>query len=142
LTPQDILVIDEAGKIGTLKLGRVLSQASDAGAQVVMVGGPPPLRSIEAGTVFRSLHDRHGGVGVREVRRQRVDRQREAKRDLATGRNDAARPACEAQGHVHAAATLEAARDARIDGSDPQPEGRPEACRIILTHTNDVVRAR
>ncbi len=69
---------------------RVLSHAAVAEANVVPVGDPQQLQSIEAGTAFRSLHDRCGGARIDEVRRQREDWQREATRDLATGRIGAA----------------------------------------------------
>ena len=141
LSPSDILVIDEAGMVGTRQLERVWSQASEAGAKVVLVGDPQQLQSIEAGAAFRSLHDRHGGARIGEARRQRDDSQREATRDLATGRTDAALAAYEAHGQVHAAANREAAREALIEGWDRDRQAVPEASRIILTHTNDEVRA-
>ena len=40
LTARDVLVIDEAGMVGTRQLERVLSHAADAGAKVVLVGDP------------------------------------------------------------------------------------------------------
>lgn len=141
LSPRDILVIDEAGMVGTRQLERVLSQASDAGAKVVLVGDPQQLQSIEAGAAFRSLHDRHGGARIGEVRRQREDWQREATRDLATGRTEAALAAYETHGHVHAAPTRTVAREALIEGWDRDRQADPETSRIILTHTNDEVRA-
>ncbi len=140
LSPRDILVIDEAGMVGTRQLERVLSQAADAGAKLVLVGDPQQLQSIDAGAAFRSLHDRHGGARIGEVRRQRAVWQREATRDLATGRTVAALAAYEAHGHVHAAASREAARAALIDRWDRDRQDDPEASRIILTHTNDEVR--
>ena len=141
LSPRDILVIDEAGMVGTRQLERVLSQASDARAKVVLVGDPQQLQSIEAGAAFRSLHDLHGGARIGEVRRQREAWQREATRDLATGRTEAALAAYEQHGHVHAASTRATARDAVIEGWDRDRRADPEASRIILTHTNDEVRA-
>ncbi|MCV3272720.1 Ti-type conjugative transfer relaxase TraA [Roseobacter sinensis] len=141
LSPRDILVIDEAGMVGTRQLERLLSHASEAGAKVVLVGDPQQLQSIEAGAAFRSLHDRHGGARIGEVRRQREDWQREATRDLATGQTEAALAAYEAHGHVHAADTRAAAREALIEGWDRNRRADPEASRIILTHTNDEVRA-
>jgi Ti-type conjugative transfer relaxase TraA len=141
LTPRDILVIDEAGMVGTRQMDRVLSQASEAGAKVVLIGDPQQLQSIEAGAAFRSLHERHGGARIGEVRRQRADWQREATRDLATGRTEAALAAYEANGHVHTAPTRAAAREALIEGWDRDRQADREASRIILTHTNDEVRA-
>ena len=49
LTTRDVLVIDEAGMVGTRQLERVLSHAAEAGAKVVLVGDPQQLQSIEAG---------------------------------------------------------------------------------------------
>ena len=65
------------------------------------------LQSIEAGAAFRSIHERHGGVEIGEVRRQREDWQRDATRDLATGRTGDAidayrRPRHGACGRKHA----------------------------------------
>ena len=55
LGARDILVIDEAGMVGTRQLERVLSHAAEAGAKVVLVGDPQQLQSIEAGAAFRSI---------------------------------------------------------------------------------------
>jgi Ti-type conjugative transfer relaxase TraA len=52
LTPRDVLVIDEAGMVGTRQLERVLSHATEAGAKVVLVGDPQQLQAIEAGAAF------------------------------------------------------------------------------------------
>jgi Ti-type conjugative transfer relaxase TraA len=73
LTARDVLVIDEAGMVGTRQLERVLSHAAEAGAKVVLVGDPKQLQAIEAGAAFRSIHERHGGAEIGEVRRQRED---------------------------------------------------------------------
>jgi hypothetical protein len=72
--------------VGTRQLERVLSHATEVGAKVVLVGDPQQLQAIEAGAAFRSIHERHGGAEIGEVRRQRQDWQRDATRYLATGR--------------------------------------------------------
>ncbi len=54
LSTRDVLVIDEAGMVGTRQLERVLSHAEEAGAKVVLVGDPRQLQAIEAGAAFRS----------------------------------------------------------------------------------------
>ncbi|TGP93614.1 MULTISPECIES: Ti-type conjugative transfer relaxase TraA [unclassified Mesorhizobium] len=141
LTAHDVLVIDEAGMVGTRQLERVLSHAADAGAKVVLVGDPQQLQAIEAGAAFRSIHDRYGGVEIGQVRRQREDWQRDATRDLASGRIGAAIGAYEAQGMVHQAASRDEARSGLVERWDRDRQAEPEASRIILTHTNDEVSA-
>jgi Ti-type conjugative transfer relaxase TraA len=141
LTSRDVLVIDEAGMVGTRQLERVLSHAADSGAKVVLVGDPQQLQSIEAGAAFRSIFERHGGAEIGEVRRQREDWQRDATRELAAGRTGEAIHAYDAHGMVHAAETREQARDDLIEGWDRERQASPDKSRIILTHTNDEVRA-
>jgi AAA domain len=136
-----VLVIDEAGMVGTRQLERVLSQAAEAGAKVVLVGDPQQLQAIEAGAAFRSIHERHGGVEISEVRRQREDWQREATHDLATGRAGEAIHAYDTRGMVLSAETREQARDDLIEGWDRDRQASPHRSRIILIHTNDEVCA-
>ena len=141
LTSRDVLVIDEAGMVGTRQLERVLSHATEAGAKVVLVGDPQQLQAIEAGAAFRSIHERHGGAEIGEVRRQRQDWQRDATRDLANGKTGNALEAYRSHGMVHEAQTREQARDDLIDRWNRDRQAAPERSRIILTHTNDEVRA-
>lgn len=140
LGPRDVLVIDEAGMIGTRQMERVLSEAERAGAKVVLVGDAEQLQAIEAGAVFRSLAERHGAAEINEVRRQHEDWQRDATRALATGRTGEAIHAYEQHGMVHAAKTREAARAELIDTWDAQRRADLDKSRIILTHTNAEVR--
>jgi Ti-type conjugative transfer relaxase TraA len=141
LTTRDVLVIDEAGMVGTRQLERVLSHATDAGAKVVLVGDPQQLQAIEAGAAFRSIHERHGGAEIGEVRRQREDWQRDATGYLATGRTGHALAAYRTHGMVHEAQTREQARGDLIQRWDRDRKAFPDKSRIILTHTNDEVRA-
>ena len=141
LTARDVLVMDEAGMVGTRQLERVLSHAAEVGAKVVLVWDIRQLQSIEAGAAFRSIHERHGGTEIGEVRRQREDWQRGATRDLATGRTGEAIHAYDAHGMVHVAQTREQARDDLIDRWDRDRQAAPDRSRTILTHTNHEVRA-
>lgn len=140
LTSRQILVVDEAGMVGTRQLARVLSHAAEAGAKVVLVGDPQQLQAIEAGAAFRSIHERHGGVEIGEVRRQREDWQRDVTRDLATARTGDAIHAYERHGMVHVAETRDQARKNLIERWDRQRQELPDSSRIILTHTNAEVR--
>jgi Ti-type conjugative transfer relaxase TraA len=140
VTSRDVLVIDEAGMVGTRQMERVLSNAADAGAKVVLVGDAQQLQAIEAGAAFRAIHERHGGVEISEVRRQRDGWQQDATRHLATGRTGQAIHAYGERGMVHLAATREVAREELIDRWDQDRQGSPSDTRIILTHTNDEVR--
>lgn len=140
LATRDVLVIDEAGMVGTRQMERVLSHAADAGAKVVLVGDPQQLQAIEAGAAFRAIHERHGGVEITEVRRQHEGWQQGATRQLATGRTGEAIRAYADHGMVHAAETRLAARGALVERWDRERIAAPGQTRIILTHINDEVR--
>jgi len=141
LTNRDVLVIDEAGMIGTRQMERVLSEAEKRGAKVVLAGDPEQLQAIEAGAAFRSVAERHGSVEITEIRRQREDWQRDATRYLATERTSEAIHVYDRHGLVHVAETREQARADLIDRWDRDRAQLRGASRIILTHTNDEVRA-
>jgi Ti-type conjugative transfer relaxase TraA len=141
LNANHVLVIDEAGMIGTRQMERVLSEAQRRGAKVVLVGDAEQLQAIEAGAAFRATAERHGSVEITDIRRQREDWQRQATRALATERTGEAIAAYADAGHVHAAATREAAREELVERWDRDRQASPQASRIILTHTRDEVAA-
>lgn len=140
LDARDVLVIDEAGMIGSRQMERLLSAAEKARAKVVLVGDPEQLQAIEAGAAFRSIAERHSHVEISQVRRQHEDWQRDATRHLATGRTGEALASYEARGMVHAAETRDQAREDLVERWDRDRLKEPGKSRIILTHTNDEVR--
>ena len=137
LTSKHILVIDEAGMIGTRQLERVVTEAEKQGAKVVLVGDPEQLQAIEAGAAFRAAAERHGAVEITAIRRQHEKWQQGATRELATGRTGVAIGRYAEAGFVHVAETRDAARSELVDAWDRDRQARPDTSRIILTHTND-----
>jgi len=135
LTSRDVLVVDEAGMVGSRQMERVLSAAQQAGAKVVLVGDPEQLQAIEAGAAFRALAERHGAAEIGEVRRQREGWQRDATRELATGRTGGALGRYERAGMVEGHGTREEARAALVDGWDAERQQSPNQSRVILAYT-------
>jgi Ti-type conjugative transfer relaxase TraA len=141
LAAGEVLVIDEAGMIGTRQMERVISEAEKRSAKVVLVGDPEQLQGIEAGAAFRSVAERHGWAEITDIRRQRDDWQRVATRQLATGRTDQALAAYTEHGNTHVSETRDQARAGLIERWDRDRAAGPQVSRIILTHTNDEVHA-
>ena len=140
LTRQDVLVVDEAGMIGSEQMERVLRAAERAGCKVVLVGDPEQLQAIEAGAAFRALAERHGARAITAVRRQRKGWQRAATRELATGRTEEALGRYAEAGMVQAAGTRAEAKAALVAGWDAVREQAPQASQVILAYTRDDVR--
>ncbi len=139
LTARDVLVVDEAGMVGSRQLDRVVSRVRAAGAKLVLVGDPEQLQAIEAGAAFRAVAERVGAAEIAEVRRQRAGWQREATRELATGRTAEALGRYAAAGMVAGHGTREAARAALVEGWDRERRGSPHQSRMILAPTNEEV---
>ena len=141
LTRGDVLVIDEAGMVGTRQMRRVLEAAERGGAKVVMVGDPEQLQAIEAGAPFRRLVERHGAMEITEVRRQRDDWQRAATMELATGRTQAAIARYDAAGAVHGHDTRDEARRALVADWMADRVRDPTASQMLLAYTRADVAA-
>jgi ATP-dependent exoDNAse (exonuclease V) alpha subunit len=78
LDARTALVVDEAGMVGSRKLGRLLDHAQRAHAKVVLIGDDRQLASIDAGGGFRALRLRLGASELTENRRQQQAWEREA----------------------------------------------------------------
>lgn len=111
----DVLIIDEAGMIGSRQLAKVLDHAERRGAKVVLVGDTQQLQAIEAGGAFRTIVKRHGAAELSTIQRQRHSWQRQASTDLARGAVPEALAAYRAQGSFHPSPTSSGAMQALID---------------------------
>jgi conjugative relaxase-like TrwC/TraI family protein len=78
LDARTVLVVDEAGMVGSRKLTRLLEHAHQAQAKVVLVGDDRQLAPIDAGGGFRALRLRLGASELVENRRQQQAWEREA----------------------------------------------------------------
>ena len=141
LTMNDVLVIDEAGMLGTRQLERVLAVAEKARAKVVLVGDPAQLQAIEAGAPFRSLASEHGIASLTEVHRQSAPWQRLATGQLAVGRTAEALNAYKNRGGVIQAERREDARHALLARWAHDARREPEASQLVLAYTREEVRA-
>jgi ATP-dependent exoDNAse (exonuclease V) alpha subunit len=84
-----VLVVDEAGMVGTRDLATLARHAADRDTKLLLVGDDRQLPEIEAGGAFRALAVRHGARELREVRRQREPWDRAALGELRAGRAEA-----------------------------------------------------
>jgi len=139
LTHKDVLVIDEAGMIGTRQLARVLEVAEKAHAKVVLVGDPEQLQAIEAGAPFRGIAAQHGVAELTQVRRQRQEWQRAATIELAAGRTRQALAAYEEKGAIVAVEERAQARSALLARWARDAKAEPKASQLVLAYTRDDV---
>jgi hypothetical protein len=138
----DIVVIDEAGMVGTRQMERVAEKLNIIGAKLVLVGDPQQLQPIEAGTPFKGIVNATDAARVTEIRRQTTDWQRQASRDLAEGRVIAALSAYEDRGAVTQAETKNHAIARLVDDyvRDIAQNGT-NASRLAFAHRRKDVHA-
>lgn len=110
----DVLVIDEAGMLGTRLLASLAEEANRASAKVVLVGDPRQLPPIEAGGLFATLGKRVEVIELTENRRQRDPEERAITAALREGRTQLAIERLDAHGHVTVARNSDALRDQMI----------------------------
>lgn len=140
LGARDVLVLDEAGLVGSKQLGRVVKAVQAAGAKLVLVGDAEQLQAIEAGAAFRAVAERVGVIAITEPRRQVPEWQRTATKELATARTDTALDRYQGAGMVHRYATREAAHAGVIAGWDAARRAAPTSSQIIFAHERADVR--
>jgi conjugative relaxase-like TrwC/TraI family protein len=109
LDARTVLVVDEAGMVGSRKLSRLLEHAQQAQAKVILVGDDRQLAAIDAGGGFRALRLRLGASELTENRRQHQAWEREALDLVRSGLVDDAVAAYQAHDRVVAADSKPAA---------------------------------
>jgi Ti-type conjugative transfer relaxase TraA len=141
LTKRDILVVDEAGMLGTRQLEHVLRVAEKAHAKVLLVGDAEQLQAIEAGAAFRGIASSHGVSNLTEVRRQKLDWQRTATQDLSSGRTIDALEAYHKHDNIVAVETRDDARKALIARWAHDHKQDHKASQLVMAFTRDDVKA-
>jgi conjugative relaxase-like TrwC/TraI family protein len=147
LDARTVLVVDEAGMVGSRKLTRLLTHAHRAGAKVVLVGDDRQLGAIDAGGGFRGLRLRLGASVLTDNRRQHQAWERDALELVRDGQVDQAVDAYREHDRVVAARsktelTLELVRDwwtAHQDAQAAETVGEPGKDAVILAYRRDEV---
>lgn len=137
----DVFVIDEAGMVGSRQLARFVGEAEARGAKIVLVGDHEQLQAIGAGAPFRAITEEIGHAELSEIRRQRVDWQREASVDFATHRTAEGLAAYRDHGAISFAESGEDARGQIVRDYLADRDERPEGTRVAMAHRRADVRA-
>jgi ATP-dependent exoDNAse (exonuclease V) alpha subunit len=106
LHSKSVVVLDEAGMIGTKQTARLLEHVANVeGARLILVGDAKQLQAISAGGPFKYLGETLGEASLTTVRRQEQQWSRDAVKDFHAGRSREAISAYVEQGCFHLADT-------------------------------------
>jgi len=134
----DVLIVDEAGMVGTRAIARLADHTAEMEAKLVLVGDDRQLPEIQAGGAFRSLADRLGASELREVRRQRHDWDRDALTALRDGDVERWAQAYREHGRIVARPTADGVRSQLV--SDWWRASRDPGCdAVMIAHRRDDV---
>lgn len=114
LPKASVLIVDEAGMVGTRTLALLAEHAQAAGAKLVLVGDDKQLPEIDAGGAFRGLAQRLGAVELLDNRRQRDPEDRWALDEHRAGRPDELVESLRRRGRVTVAADVQHTRESLV----------------------------
>jgi Ti-type conjugative transfer relaxase TraA len=115
LSNKTVLVVDEAGMVGSRQMAALVEHVQGAGAKLVLVGDTRQLQAIDAGAAFRAIQDRVGGVELIDVRRQQYQADREMAKAFRDGRAAEALQNLNDRGLLHVEKTTEQAQHKAVE---------------------------
>lgn len=135
LDSKSVLVVDEAGMVGSRDLEKLMAYTEAAGARLRLVGDAKQLAAVEYGNAFVEVSKRAEVASLTEIMRQKTEWMRKASEKFAThdiaGLQDYAD-----QGRVHLEDTSKDAQIALVAAWGNHRQTQPEQSRIVLSHTN------
>lgn len=140
-----VIVVDEAGMVGTRQMQKITEYVKNAKAKLVLVGDYDQLQPIEAGGSFRGIVQEIGAATIGKIIRQNIEWHQEATRLLSGGREEVveALDRYDAKGHIKLTEGLDDAKRQLIDAWKDKIIGAEQGAEkksIILAYRNDDVR--
>ena len=139
LPRRGVLVLDEAGLVGTRKLATLFAAAERHHTKVVLVGDPRQLPEVDAGGAFKALADRPETVELTENRRQNQPWERDALAEIRHGDVPHAVTIYRDRGRITLAPTAAAAIDQLVgDWWASRADMSAERIVMLALHQADV----
>jgi hypothetical protein len=135
LDNKSVIVVDEAGMVGSRDLEKLMAYVEAAGARLRLVGDAKQLAAVEYGNAFVEISKRCEVAALTEIMRQKTDWQIAASEKLAShdigGLTDYAE-----RGHVRIQDTTKDAQIALVKDWSQHRAAEPQQTSIVLAHTN------
>jgi conjugative relaxase-like TrwC/TraI family protein len=134
LTNRTVLVIDEAGQLGTTQLAALTTAAKQASCKIILTGEDKQLDAIKHGGILRYLSRPEilGTSRIQTIRRQHEQWARQAVADLRDGNALEALQAHQQRGQLHFAENQEAALNALVERWQQCRDADPSKQLLVL----------
>lgn len=152
LDMKSVVLIDEAGLVGSRHMAAILAAAKEAGAKVILTGDSKQLAPVEAGGACEAIIEVIGSARIDEVRRQgshvrndpveyaKFQWQRDAVLQFADGHADVAMQEYENHGLVTLADDNTSALDAMLSDWNTYRKSEGAGTALLLANDNQTVR--
>lgn len=135
-----VLLVDEAGMVGTKKMTRLFAEADSVGAKVVLVGDARQLQPVQSGGAFQTIARQVGEVELKDIRRQKEEWAKKAVHDFADGRAKEALDAFDKRGLLSVAEDKPQLQAKLIDDWAKSGGVQNAKEHLILAQTNAEVK--
>jgi Ti-type conjugative transfer relaxase TraA len=133
LTNKDIIVLDEAGMVGSRQFASLMHYVDLKGAKLVAIGDTRQLQPIDAGGAFRILISNIEYAELKDIFRQESEIDRQVVRDLAEGNALEAIASMDERGLVKNAPDIQSVMNTLVD--DWNKDGIEIKHKLILSGT-------
>jgi len=139
LSSRTVVVLDEAGMVGTRQMAQLLDHVHQAGAKAILVGDSMQLQPIDAGGMFRKLSEVLGHASLSDIRRQEKSQDRQMIHDLIAGFSHGVVDQLEARGQLRSAPATDIAAKMVIEWNALRDQEKP-GDTVMLAGTRAQVR--
>jgi conjugative relaxase-like TrwC/TraI family protein len=140
LDQKTIVIVDEAGMLGSEKFERIQKAVESAGSRMTLVGDDKQAPPIDQGRPFALIKEAIGAAEITEVMRQRDAWQKEASNDFREGHALKALQAYQDHGMVHHAQTWDTLKTKVLGDWFKDRMQEPEKTRMMWAGRNEEVR--
>jgi Ti-type conjugative transfer relaxase TraA len=146
IEPKTILIVDEAGMIGSRQMADILERADKYQAKVILVGDQRQLQPIEAGSALKAVDERLSRINpefssrMEDIKRQNQDWMREVVREAAQGNTREALFALDQRGRIKIYDYPSGARKQLIDDYLKENISRQKDALILTNHKSDAAK--
>lgn len=139
LDRKTVLVVDEAGMVGTRQLAELVKLTEETEAKLVLVGDGKQLQAIEIGGGFQAIGEMVGEARLSDIIRQQSEDDRKAVRALSQGfANEALQHYAEI-GNLEIAQSREKAKEQLLSAWEQEGIARPNENLILCGKNVDAV---
>ncbi len=116
-----VVIVDEAGMVGSKQMSDIVNKVQQAGAKLVLVGDEKQLQPIAAGGILHSIDQKVAQIApqystaVEDIKRQREDWMKEVVKDAAQGKTGEALEKLDEKGKIYIYQNSNEARAALVD---------------------------